>query len=173
MTAARAAPHLPSCNALAAMTAVRAAPHLPPRRAPPHYTPSCLVTPLSLRVLTMAATGRAAPREKVTIDALLGSVMEGVRCVLACECVYVRAEVRGGCDVADHAFLISMIGKGRHLRETLLSLSCCLPAWLEAEQVQEILNRSFVQFGCSSFHLVTLPPSPPTPSSSLVSSMLS
>ena len=45
-------------------------------------------------ILATTATGRAAPREKVTIDALLGSVMEGVRCVLACECVYVRAQVR-------------------------------------------------------------------------------
>ncbi|GJP33383.1 hypothetical protein CLOM_g17928 [Closterium sp. NIES-68] len=33
-----------------------------------------------------------APKEKATVDSLLAAVMEAVRCTVACECVYVRAQ---------------------------------------------------------------------------------
>ncbi|CAI5964662.1 unnamed protein product [Closterium sp. NIES-64] len=35
---------------------------------------------------------QAAPKEKVTVDSLLAALMEAVRCTVACECVYVRAQ---------------------------------------------------------------------------------
>lgn len=39
--------------------------------------------------------GKVAPREKVTVDALLGGVMESVRTTTVCESVYVRTQVSG------------------------------------------------------------------------------